>query len=83
MYQVIVSPEAKKRLKNISKIYRKGIAEAIDSLKDDPYLGKPLTRELTGRYSYKIGVYRVIYIINEKDKLVYVISAGHRSTVYQ
>jgi mRNA interferase RelE/StbE len=83
MYQIIVAPEAKKGLKTIAKIYRKGIAEAIDSLKDDPYLGKPLARELTGKYSYKIGVYRVIYKINEKDKVVYVINAGHRATIYQ
>ncbi len=83
MYQVIVAPEAKKGLKSIAKIYRKGIAEAIEALKDEPYLGKPLTRELTGRYSYKIGVYRVIYKINKKDKIVYIINVGHRSTVYQ
>lgn len=82
MYQIIVAPEAKKGLKAIAKIYRKGIAETIDSLKDDPYLGKPLTRELTGRYSYKIGVYRVVYKINEKDKVVYIINAGYRATVY-
>lgn len=83
MYKIIVSPEAKRGLKTIAKIYKKGIAEAIDSLKDDPYLGKPLMRDLTRRYSYKVGVYRVIYKINEKDKVVYVIVAGHRATIYQ
>lgn len=83
MYQIIVAPVAKKDLKTIARIYRKGIAEAIDTLKDDPFSGKPLTRELTGRYSYKVGVYRVIYKINEKDKVVYVINAGHRATIYQ
>lgn len=83
MYRIIVAPEAKKGLKTIAKIYRKGIVEAIDALKDDPLLGKPLTRELTGRYSYKVGVYRVIYKINDKDKVVYIINAGHRATIYQ
>ncbi len=83
MYQIIVAPTAKKGLKTIAKIYRKGIAEAIETLKDDPYSGKPLTRELTGKYSYKIGVYRVIYKIDKKDKIVYVIDAGHRATIYQ
>jgi len=73
----------RKGLKTITKIYRKGIAEAIDSLNDHPYLGKPLTRELTGKYSYKIGIYRVVYKINEKDKVVYIINAGHRATVYE
>lgn len=83
MYRIIVAPEAKKGLKTIAKIYRKGITEAIEALKDDPRLGKPLTRELTGRYSYKVGVYRVIYKINDKDKVVYIINAGHRATIYE
>lgn len=83
MYRIIVSPEAKKGLKAIAKIYRKGLAEAIDAFKDDPYLGKPLTRELTGRYTYKIGVYRIVYKISKRDNIVYIINAGHRSTIYQ
>jgi len=83
MYRIIIAPSAKKGLKTIARIYRKGIAEAIDSLSDDPYIGKPLTRELTGRYTYKVGVYRIIYKINEKDKTVYIINAGHRATIYE
>ena len=83
MYEIIITPVARKNLKTITKVYKKGIVEAIDSLKDDPYTGKPLKRELTGKYSYKIGVYRIIYMINEKDKVVSIIAAGHRAIIYQ
>ncbi len=83
MYRIIVAPEAKKGLKTIARIYTKGIAEAIEALKEDPHIGKPLTRQLTGRYTYKVGVYRVIYKIKETDKIVYIINAGHRANIYQ
>lgn len=83
MYRILVSPEAKKGLKTIAKIYRKGIVESINALKEDPFLGKPLVRELTGRYSYKVGVYRIIYKINKKDNVVHIINAGHRAIIYQ
>lgn len=83
MYRIIVAPTAKKGLKTIAKIYRKGITEAIYALSDDPHLGKPLTRELTGRYTYKVGVYRIIYRINENDNTVHIINAGHRAKIYQ
>jgi mRNA interferase RelE/StbE len=83
MYRIIVAPEAKKGLKTLARIYAKGMSEAIDALKDDPHIGKSLTRELTGRYTYKVGVYRVIYKIKEADKIVYIINAGHRATIYQ
>ena len=82
MYSIIISPRAKRELKKIKKIYRKGIAEVISELSEDPYSGKPLERELTKRYTYKIGVYRIIYKINEPDKKVFVSSVGHRSIVY-
>ncbi len=82
MYRIIISPQAKKEQKKLTKIFRKGVSEAIDTLKDDPNLGKPLTRELAGKFSYKLGVYRIIYKINEKEKTVFIISAGHRATVY-
>lgn len=51
-------------------------------LKDDPLVGKPLTRELTGKFSLRVGTYRVIYKINRQDKIIYILTAGHRSTVY-
>lgn len=83
MYSIIVSPRAQKDLKRLKSIYRIGISSALKEIKEDPYVGKPLTRELTGRFSYKIGVYRIIYKINNQDKLIYIFTAGHRSTVYK
>lgn len=83
MYSIIVSPQAKKELKLIAKIYKKALGEAISDLGQNPYLGKPLTRELIGRYSYKVGVYRIIYRINKKDKKVNIITVGHRGIIYK
>ena len=83
MYRILISLTATKRLKTIAKIYRNGIAESIESLKEDPMSGKPLARELAGKYSYRVGFYRIIYKINKKDKIVYIIDAGHRSIIYQ
>lgn len=83
MYKIKLTAQAKRELKNISKLHQQALTSVFEELKDDPFLGKPLTRELTGRFSYKIGVHRVVYKINEKDKVVYIISAGHRATVYQ
>lgn len=82
MYKIIISPKAKSQLKSIKIIHQDALRAVIDDLKEDPFLGKPLGRQLTGKYSYKVGVYRIIYRINKKDKAVQIISAGHRSIVY-
>ena len=83
MYRIEISPKAKKELKKIKKLYKRAIAQAIDELKEDPFVGKPLTRELTGKFSLKVGVSRIIYKVNNQDKTVQVIAAGHRGAVYK
>lgn len=83
MYKIKLTTRAKRELKNISKLYREAISSVFEELKDEPLLGKPLTRDLTRRFSLKVGVYRIIYKINKKDKIITVLTAGHRATLYE
>lgn len=58
------------------------IDEFVTELRERPYLGKPLHGELRGKFSLRIGNYRVIYTIDEKEKSVTLIAVGHRRAVY-
>lgn len=82
MFKLIVAPQAKKEISKLKVKYRRWIITAIRELREDPYLGKALTREYTGRLSLKVGVYRVIYKVEKKEKCVLIIAVGHRSTIY-
>ena len=82
MYTIKLTARAKKELKNISKRHKEAIGLIFEELKEDATLGKPLTRELTGRFSLGVGVYRIIYTVNKSDKTIHVFTAGNRSTVY-
>lgn len=83
MFEVRISSKAKRDIKQIKKIYQTAVLSALTELRDDPFAGKPLTQDLTGRFSYKISSYRIIYKVNKKDRIVNVLSAGHRATVYK
>ncbi len=83
MFQLKLTARAKKELKNISHRHQFALANIFEEIKEDPGIGKPLTRELTGKYSYKVAVYRIIYKVNKKDKIITIITAGHRATVYK
>lgn len=82
MYKLLVSSKAEREIKKVPKDYKAVIIEALIEIKENPFLGKPLTRNLTGRFSYRVGVYRIIYKVRIEDNVVKVLSAGHRSTVY-
>lgn len=82
MYRIKLSSQAKKELKSFKKEYETAAALIIEDLKEDPFSGKRLGRELAGCYSYRIGVYRIVYKINEKQRIVLIITFGHRSVAY-
>lgn len=82
MYKLHISPKAEKGLKRLKIDHQKAVLEALREILDDPFVGKPLTRELTGRFSLRVGVYRIIYSVDKTDEIVNIITAGHRSVVY-
>lgn len=83
MYKLRISSKAENEIKKISHPHQKAIILALADIKEEPLLGKPLTRELTGRFSFRVGVYRIIYKINKKDKIINILSAGHRAIIYE
>lgn len=83
MYRLRISPEAKGQLKKAKQLYKAALTSVMEELKEDPFIGKPLTRELTGRFTFKVGPYRIVYLVNNKDKIIKILTFGHRSTVYK
>lgn len=59
------------------------VARALDDLGQDPFQGKALKGELQGRYSYRVGSYRILYLIRRHALLVIVIDIGHRRDIYR
>jgi len=55
----------------------------IRGLEIDPRSGKPLRGELSGKWSIRIGDYRIIYIINDQEKIVTLLSVKHRKAAYR
>ncbi|AIY90472.1 TPA_asm: hypothetical protein GacPV1_gp11 [Geoglobus acetivorans pleomorphic virus 1] len=58
------------------------LAKAILKLEDNPYLGKPLSYDLSGLWSLRVGKYRIIYEINENEKKVILRAVSHRKKSY-
>lgn len=83
MYKLRISLRAEKEIKKISHPHQNAIVLVLAEIKEEPFLGKPLTRELTESFSFRVGVYRIIYKVNKKDKTIDILTAGHRATVYE
>ena len=85
-YRVAFSDHAARVLRRMAQrepaLYQR-VAKALDDLERDPFQGKRLVGELQGRYSYRVGSYRIVYLIRQHELLVLVIDVGHRRDIYR
>jgi len=68
---------------NPKKAIQKSTVEAIDRLPENPHVGKLLKGDLSGLRRIRVGVYRIVYEINEGQVLVLVLHVAHRKNVYR
>jgi mRNA interferase RelE/StbE len=83
MYVVRLQGPAEKFLKKLDKNLQSRIMARLLSLEDNPRLGVPLTANLAGLWKLRIGDYRAIYEIRDKELIVFVLRLGHRKNVYE
>ena len=81
--EVIVTPEAKKQYTKLPQTEKKKIIKKLEALETNPLLGKRLAGEFVGLRSIKAWPYRIIYIIKEKQKEIWVVSILHRQKAYK
>ncbi len=81
-YTVVLSKRAQKELDKLSNTIAAPILKAIAALEENP---RPQGyKKLKGREGYRVrvGNYRIIYEIFDKELLVDVIDVGNRKEIY-
>lgn len=80
---VIFSKNATKQFNRLPKIEQSKIRKKLRAIKEDPYIGKQLSGDLTGLFSFRAWPYRIIYEINKKKKRAEVSKIIHRQGAYR
>lgn len=85
-YSVRLSPHAARDYKKLDPAIRPGIHTAIDSLQHQPLTG-PKIKRLKGRlhdyYRYRIGDYRIVYAVSQRERVVFIDYIQPRKDVYR
>lgn len=86
MYRVIFDRKAVKELKQINDIWQRRIKERIDLLAENPAALKPNIKKLRGKYNklvrLRVGNYRIILKVIERELVILIIRIAHRREVY-
>jgi mRNA interferase RelE/StbE len=82
-YSVSIKQSAAKALAKIARDDRLRIVDAIDQLRTNPAAGGALKGEYAGLRRIRVGSYRIVYEVQDRQLVVLVIRIGHRREVYR
>jgi mRNA interferase RelE/StbE len=84
MYRLVIKKSARKELDSVPSADFQKIDKAILSLKKDPH-PHPQSKRLKGeeKCRLRVGDYRVIYEVEEKEKAITIYRVRHRREVYR
>lgn len=83
-YRIELTRHAERQLRKLPREMQKRVAPAIAGLATDPR--PPSVKFLAGgpeRWRVRVGVYRIVYTIEDDRLIVLVIKIGHRRDVYR
>lgn len=83
-FQIFIDRDALRALAKLDKPVRRRVQAAIDRLVEDPRpAGVRSLANRPGLLRLRVGNYRVIYEIRDRELLVLVVDLGHRSEIYR
>ena len=84
-YNIRLAKEAGSDLEYLHRSDRKifnRILANIESLSGSLRKGKPLVGDHKGEFSLRVGKYRIIYELDTKKRIIYILTVKHRKAVY-
>ncbi len=85
-YKIVFTDRAKKQLKKLDKhvsaLIIGWLEKNVNNCENPRLHGKGLVENKSGQWRYRIGDYRVICQIQEKEVVILVLEVGHRKKVY-
>ena len=86
-FRVVFAKEALRQLKKPDKqtalLIAGWVRKNLEGTDDPRAHGKPLTSNRAGQWRYRIGDFRLLAKIMDREIVILVLAIGHRSTIYQ
>ena len=77
-----ITNDTQKLMRHAHPDLKRRIRIALQTILDDPSVGKALVDDLSGQYSFRIGQNRIIYRVASKQ-IIEIVTIGPRKTIYE
>lgn len=81
-YTIRLTPSAEKEKEKLPEKDRLRLSVVFAVLRSNPYLGKKLQGEFAGFYALRSWPYRIVYEVDDTQKMVTIIRIRHRKNSY-
>lgn len=71
------------RIRHLHPALKHDVRCALEGLREDPWAGKALQRELRGLYSLRVKHFRILYRIDDRKARLEILTLGPRKTIYE
>ena len=82
-YQLLYSQTSMNQVRKLHPQIKSVVKAKIEQLRNNPFSGKWLEKELSGYLSLRARRFRVIYKIKDSDQTVEIHYVGHRKDIYE
>jgi len=83
VYKIFILPQAQKDLDNLQTKILNQMKSKISLLSNNPRPSGCLKLTAEEGYRLKTGDYRILYRIDDKEKIIYIYRIKHRKEVYK
>jgi mRNA interferase RelE/StbE len=82
-YKIEIKKSAAKEISKLPKVALKRIVERIGALGEEPRPKGCKKLSADEKYRIRVGVYKVLYSIDDDRLIIFVVKAGHRKEIYK
>jgi mRNA-degrading endonuclease RelE of RelBE toxin-antitoxin system len=82
-YRLHYSNTSKNQIRVLHPWIKPLVKRHIENLREQPFSGKALERDLAGFYSLRAKRFQVIYEINQTEKIIQIHYVGYRRDIYE
>lgn len=82
-FKLIYSATSRRQIKALHPTLKPAIKSKIEQIREKPFSGKFLVRELAGYSSLRANRYRIIYKVKADERLIEIHYVGHRKDIYE
>ena len=82
-YKLIFLHSFTKQFGRLPKAGKEQVLKGLEKAGVDPYAGTRLHGELEGYWRWRMGKYRVIYLVDEKENALVFVDLGLRKSIYK